>query len=205
MKGNTVQLKQETRYPWGGKVRISVDPEFSNEFAVHLRIPGWARNKPVPGNLYRYLQKHKDEVTVRVNGKTVGLDIKKGFVQIRRIWKKGDKIDLDLPMPIRRVVSHENVKGNRGKVALERGPVVYCAEWVDNGGIVNDLVIPDDGILRAGFLKDVLNGIVVIRGKIPSKISGTEEFQKARDFTAIPYYAWSHRGEGEMMTWLRRK
>jgi DUF1680 family protein len=114
-----------------------------------------------------------------------------GFAVMRRRWQSGDVVELHLPLPVRRVVSHEKVAANAGRVALERGPLVYCVEEVDNGGSVSQLILPDEAQLQAEFQPDLLHGLTVIH-------------DAERSFLAIPYYAWSHRGEGEMAVWLRR-
>ncbi len=207
MDDNTVRLRQQTRYPWDGDVKITVEPKRSKEFAIYVRIPGWAQNQPVPSDLYRYLNKSRKKVTLKVNDRLIALDIDKGFARIRRKWKKGDVVKLTLPMPIRRVLSHENVKDNAGKTALQRGPIVYCAEWPDNGGRVSNLVLPDDAALRPEYRKDMLNGVTVICGTACGSYSskdGKYTVTKEQDFVAIPYYAWAHRGKGEMAVWLAR-
>ena len=207
MDNNTVQLKQQTRYPWDGDVKITVEPEHSKEFAIHVRIPGWAQNQPVPSDLYRYLNKSRKKVTLKVNGKPLAVDIDKGFARIRRKWKKGDVVELNLPMPIRRVLSHEHVKDNVGRVALQRGPIVYCAEWPDNSGRVSNLILPDDAVLRPEYHKDMLGGVTAIYGTVRALYSSEgedSEVTKEQDFVAIPYYAWAHRGKGEMAVWLAR-
>jgi len=189
MDRNTVQLKQETHYPWDGRVKITVEPKRSAKFAIYVRIPGWALNQPVPSNLYRYLNDTQKKVTLKVNDKPFALDTDKGFARIRRSWKKGDRIELNLPMPIRRVLSHENVKDNVGKVALERGPIVYCAEWPDNSGHVLNLALPDDAPLRSEHRKDMLAGVTVLRGKAKGSYSskdGKYTVTKEQDFVAIP-------------------
>lgn len=205
---NTVRLKQETRYPWDGRTKITIEPENPAEFAIYVRIPGWAQGKPVPSNLYRYLNKSDKKVTLKVNGKPIKLDVEKGFARIRRKWKKGDVIDLNLPMPIRRVLCNEKVKDNIGRVALERGPIVYCAEGVDNGGQALNIVLSDDVELKAEYHKDILGGVTVMSGRacgLYPSADGKVVARKDQDFVAIPYYAWSHRGAGEMAVWLPRK
>jgi hypothetical protein len=188
-------------------VKITVEPKYLSQFTINVRIPGWARNRPVPSDLYRYLSKNEEKVTLKVNDKNILLHVVKGFARVRRTWRKGDKIELHLPMPVRRVLCHEKVQENVGKVALERGPIVYCAEWVDNAGRVLDFVLPDDVALRPEYRKDMLDGITVIRGEIPLVVGGGERQAGAKErqgFVAIPYYAWAHRGAGEMAVWLKR-
>ena len=201
---NTIALKQDTRYPWDGKVKITIEPEHSRRFAINIRIPGWAQNRPMPADLYRYLNKSDEKVTLKVNGKPVHPDMDKGFARIRRKWKKGDVVELNLPMPIRRVLAHEKVKDNVGRAAIERGPVVYCFEGADNPQGVANLVLPTDVKLKTEFRSDLLGGIVTIKGsgKIyqsqPKKRPPVQDIEVA----AIPYYAWAHRGKSPMAVWL---
>jgi hypothetical protein len=208
IEGNPVHIKQETRYPWDGNVRITINPEESARFTVRVRIPGWAQNRPVPSDLYRYASKRYDIVALKVNGKTrTGLNMEKGFARINRRWRKGDVIELNLPMPVRRVLCHENVRANRRRVALERGPVVYCAEWPDNHGHVMNIVLPDDEELTSEYRKDMFNGVTVVRAKalaLDYADDGHTVSKKEHSLTAIPYYAWAHRGAGEMAVWLAR-
>jgi DUF1680 family protein len=202
MEARTVRIRQETLYPWDGAVKITIDPDKSEEFDVYVRIPCWAQGHPIPSDLYEYLNESADEMALRVNGEPVPLNLEAGFARIHSTWKQGDVIELDLPMPIRRIVANENVAEDRGKVALERGPIVYCAEWTDNGGHVLNLILPDTAPLKAEYRKDMLNGVVVVGGRALALSSNGKSVQ--HDFVAIPYYAWSNRGEGQMAVWLRR-
>ncbi len=195
MDKHTVHITQETNYPWDGKVVITVNPEKSGQFDVLVRLPGWTRNQPVPSDLYRYVRESNEKVRLSVNGKPHSLKTDKGYVRISRKWKKGDAITLDMPMPIRRVLSHEKVEENAGRVAIERGPVVYCAEWVDNKGEALELVLPDNVALEVERREDMFDGINLIRGALGDGAS----------IKLIPYYAWSHRGRGEMNVWLKRQ
>lgn len=191
MGSNTVRLEQQTRYPWDGDVKIIVEPKRSGKFTICVRIPGWARNEAFPSNLYRFLNESYEKVTLKVNGEPVEVNIDKGFASISRKWKKNDIIQLNLPMPIRRVVSHPNVKDNTGRTAIQRGPVVYCFEQVDNPQGVSKLVLPAEAKLQTQYHDDLLGGVVTIKGE-----------GKNIDVVAIPYYAWAHRGKGEMAVWL---
>jgi len=196
MDKTIVMLSQEANYPWDGKVVIKVDPKTSQKFAVRIRIPGWALGKPVPSDLYRYADENTEKVTLKINSESIDINMDKGYAVINREWSKGDVIELDLPMPIRRVRANEKVKDDLNKVALVRGPLVYCAEWVDNDGRVLEMVIPDDAEFKTEYRKDLFNGVTVITGNVLDR-SGKE-----RKLTVIPYYAWSHRGPGEMAVWL---
>jgi DUF1680 family protein len=206
-EGQMLRIKQETSYPWDGKVVITVDPEKSKRFAISLRIPGWVRNQPVPSDLYRYLDTSDQKATIQVNGEPFDTALDQGFVRIDRRWKKGDTLSLDFPMPVHRVLSHESVEADQGRVALERGPVVYCAEWVDNQGYVSDLVLDDGSALTPQKRDDLFNGVVVLNGKAEAlkyDKDGKTVLKNEQEFTAIPYYAWAHRGPGEMEVWLAR-
>jgi len=208
LNNTRILVIQETKYPWEGQVRIRLEPESEKKFIVHVRIPGWALEQPVPSDLYHFIDSSDEAPTLMVNGETIPLSMNKGYVPIQRTWKGGDTIELNLPMPVRRVESHPEVKENKGKIALVRGPVVYCAEWPDNAGHVSNLVLSDDAELSIEYRANLLNGITVIKGQALA-LSGTEDETTIRreiqDFTAIPYYAWAHRGPGEMAVWLSRK
>ncbi|MBI2924133.1 MAG: glycoside hydrolase family 127 protein [Verrucomicrobia bacterium] len=200
VKGQTVKLTQETRYPWDGRVKITVAPERTAEFAIKVRIPGWVLGEVVPSDLYRYADPLPGKITLKVNGKSVGLKVDKGFARVERTWKNGDVIEFDLPMAPRRVLANEKVKEDAGRVALERGPIVYCVEAVDHGGSVTQLALPDAAKFTPEFRADLLGGVTVLRGEALAKRSdGTN---KKVALTAVPYYAWNHRGPGEMAVWL---
>jgi DUF1680 family protein len=196
---SSIEVTQTTNYPWDGKIEIRIDPETSMTFAVKIRIPGWALGKPVPSDLYHYLEVKPDQYTLSVSGESAQSELRKGYATIQRKWSPGDVIELNLPMPVRRVQAHERVKDGIGKVALERGPIVYCAEWADNGGKVLDLVIPDEAQFKIEHREDLLGGITIILGDVLNETGQTKQL------TAIPYYAWSHRGAGEMAVWLERR
>jgi len=196
---NPVEIEQVTHYPWDGKVIIKVNPDKKEKFTVNIRIPGWALENPLPGDLYHYLKSSKKPVSLKINGKTITQKIKKGFAGITRKWSKGDQIELNLPMEVRRVLANEKVEEDLNKVALVRGPLVYCAEGIDNDLHVLDLVIPDNAEFQIEKQPDLLGGVIVIKGSVLDQ-SGNQ-----RELIAIPYYSWSHRGPGEMAVWLKRK
>ena len=204
LPGNTVSLRQQTRYPWDGDVKITVEPQQAGRFAVCVRIPGWAQNRPVPGDLYSYLDTNTEPVLLKVNGKPVAIELVKGYLPIRRTWQKGDTIELNLPMPIRRVVANPNVKDDRGRIAIERGPVVYCLEGADNPKGVTNLILPPEAKLQSEYHGDLLGGIVTItgRGQILQTGQNGKQVVQDIDVVAIPYYAWAHRGMNEMAVWV---
>ncbi len=203
--GRKVKLVQETRYPWDGAVRITVRPDREGPLSIRVRVPGWARGEAVPSDLYRYADASDAKATLRVNGQALVPTLEKGYARLDRRWKTGDVIELGLPMPVRRVVAHPSVEADQGRVALQRGPLVYAAEWPDNaGGKVRNLLLPDDATLSSQFRPDVLNGVQVVTGRAVAlaydakgKVTRHEQ-----DFTAIPYYAWANRGPGEMLVFI---
>jgi DUF1680 family protein len=235
LDGQVVTIKQETRYPWDGNVALTVEPEQKEEFTLSVRIPGWARSRPVPTDLYAYPERGEAAPFIRVNGKSVAIDMDKGFARVRRVWTKGDRVEVVLPMEPRRVTAHALVKDDAGLVAVERGPLVYCAEAADNGGRALNLVLPDGAALRPVERTDLFGGIVILAGEAlaadPSAVTragGTEALDAAADdeeeappasrralalgaalkphpLVLIPYFAWAHRGDGEMAVWLFKR
>ena len=208
LKLQKVGIRQETQYPWDGSIKITVSPETPAEFAINIRIPGWAVGQPVPGDLYRFQGKGEEAVLIRVNGAEVPVELSQGYVQLQRTWNSGDVIEVSFAMPVRRVLANPEIKADAGKTALERGPIVYCVEWPDNGGRVNNLVLEDSVPLIAERRDNLLNGVTIIKGEaialFKGKKSGSAVARK-QSFIAIPYYAWAHRGEGEMSVWLARE
>jgi DUF1680 family protein len=199
--GNTaVRIEQRTDYPWHGKIRIKVTPERSGQFTLKLRLPGWARNKVLPGDLYEFADTLDGKAAVRLNGEEVPYAVDRGYATMTRIWEPGDSVAVDFPMNIRRVEANRKVKDDENLIALEYGPLVYCVEGIDNDDRVSGISLPDNAVLKLERRMDLLNGVNVIVGDVP-----TGDGRVARRFTAIPYYAWSNRGEGTMKVWLARE
>jgi DUF1680 family protein len=192
--GRPIILTQETRYPWDGAVKLTLSLEAPGPFELALRVPGWARGEAMPTDLYRFLDGGDERPGLKVNGETVAIDLREGYARLRRDWKDGDAVELTLPMPVRRIVANDAVAEDRGRVALQRGPVVYAVEGVDNVERVFDLVIPDAASFAVEFRPDLLNGVAVITGSAAA----------GRPFLAVPYYAWANRGPGQMLVWLPR-
>jgi DUF1680 family protein/peptidoglycan/xylan/chitin deacetylase (PgdA/CDA1 family) len=184
-----VRVRQDTKYPWDGAVSVAVDIDKPRTFAVHLRVPAWL-GTGVPGGLYTFRDASRAPVKVTVNGKAVPLKVVRGFATISRTWKRGDIVRLDLPMPVRRVASDNRITDNIGKIAIQRGPIVYALEGVDNGGKVLNATLTD-GPLTHEFKPALLGGVEVIKG------AGAQG-----PLTFVPYYAWDNRGAGEMAVWI---
>ena len=207
LSGTNVRITQETRYPWEGKVRLTVHPERAGNFAVLVRIPEWARNIALPSDLYRYMDSSAEKPALSVNGAPVAITLEHGYARFERTWKAGDVIELNLPMPVRRVLAHDQVRDDRGRVALERGPLVYCVEWPDNGGSALNLVIPDHSVLKGEYRPGFLNGVEAITGRVQAVVRGKDGVSARivpHNLVAIPYYSWANRGMGEMTVWIAR-
>ncbi|NQU23941.1 MAG: glycoside hydrolase family 127 protein [Candidatus Nealsonbacteria bacterium] len=211
MPGGKVAIRQTSGYPFDGKVTLRIDPAPGRDgpgqpFALKLRIPTWAREQFVPGKLYRYVDKLRPQWTLRVNGEKTEPELVKGFATIRRRWKPGDTVELDLPMPIRYNVTVDEVEANRDRIAVTRGPLVYCAEQADNGGEkVQRFFIPEPAKadeIRTEVVEDgLLKGIV--RASVPAVEIIGEEIREST-VKLIPYYAWNNRGAESMVVWMPR-
>ena len=188
--GRDVTLTQDTMYPWYGGVCITVDENKAGTFTLRLRIPGWARGEVVPSDLYAFADQRPDGYRIRVNGEDVQGTLDKGYFCITRAWKPGDQVDVEFRMEPRFVRAHEAVEADRGRLAVERGPLVYCAEWPDNEGDVLEAEVSASDELQVESRRDLLGGIQVIRDG---------------DLTLIPYYAWCHRGPGHMQVWMKER
>lgn len=200
-----VTIVQTTRYPWNGHIRLSVTPSTTGCFAVRIRIPGWVMGQPVSSDLYCYESIVDPNYEITVNGEFVCPSIEKGYAVIERTWKEGDIIDIELPMPVNRVRCHPNVQDNRGRVAVERGPLVYCVEGIDHADKALNLVLSPDTLLVPQHNDALLGGITVLKGKGLFLLQGQDgevPSSHSTEITMIPYYAWCHRGSGEMAVWL---
>ena len=203
-KNGNVRLAQTTAYPWSGDVKIEVAPDKADAaLTLMIRIPEWAQGRPLPGGLYVYEGEAASSPTVKVNGETVSYQLEKGYAAIGRTWKAGDIVEMSLPMPVRLVRANDNIAADAGRIAVERGPLVYAAEFADNAGDVSNLLFNPAEPLTAEFRTDLLNGVTVITGKANAyRMKGGRETVEAVDLTLIPYYAWAHRGRGAMAVWL---
>ncbi|MBF9238538.1 glycoside hydrolase family 127 protein [Hymenobacter sp. BT683] len=205
VQNKPVRLTQANNYPWNGDLKFTVDQASTSDFNLLVRIPGWARDEAIPSDLYRFAQPSSAKVVIKVNGKPVAYQLKNGYAVLTRKWKKNDVVDMSLPMETRTVVAHPNVQDNVGKVALQRGPVIYCAEWKDNDGKATNIIVPTGTAFTAAFKPDVLNGITELTATVPVvKVDGASNTISTvkQTLTAIPYYAWANRGKGEMTVWF---
>ncbi len=201
-----VKITQKANFPWDGKVDITVEPESRGRFDVKIRIPGWALNEALPGGLYKFTDQNNEPVKIALNGVDVVVTPVDGYVVISRNWKAGDKISLDIPMPVRKVVADEKIKEDRNKMAVQRGPVIYAAEWPDNnnGNILN-ITVKSDADFTTEFIPELLEGTQIIKTKgyqTKRILNGKIELLGEEVVTLIPYALWNNRGAGQMMVWL---
>jgi DUF1680 family protein len=205
VNGKALNIIQQNNYPWDGGLAFTVNPASAMDMNLKIRIPGWARNEAVPSDLYSYQQTSNSKVEIKLNGKPVEYIVQNGYAIISKKWKAGDKVDVTLPMEVRRVVANTQIKEDIGKVSLQRGPIMYCAEWADNGGKTSNLIIPASTTFQPEFNAGLLNGVTVLKGNVKQvnvDASGENVSTASKELVAIPYYSWANRGKGEMMLWF---
>jgi len=204
VSGKKVSLTQTTEYPWEGTIQIDVAPKSKQHFALKIRIPGWVQGNVVPSDLYSYTDNKQLSYEVKVNGNTMTGQIDKGYFTVERDWKKGDKVEIHLDMESRTVKANYKVEADRGKIAVERGPIVYCAEWPDNDFSVLSVFMNRKPEFTVEKKPDILHGIYQLNTTAQT-LSYTEKGKLMTEdviLSMIPYYAWAHRGNGEMAVWL---
>lgn len=203
VKGSNVNIRQITKYPFEGNVRFEISPDKPENFTLNLRIPTWAGEQFVPGELYNYINENETPVEIKLNGKTVKPEMKNGFACISRKWKNGDVVELALPLSVNYNTSIELVEENRNRVAITRGPLVYCAEEIDNGDAVLNFAVAEPSsaseIRENIFSEGELANIVQV--SVPA-IHFTSEGNAESSLKLVPYFAWNNRGQGAMAVWL---
>ena len=204
VEGKKVTLAQTTEYPWNGDIRVAVTPKGKQDFTLKIRIPGWVQGEVVPSNLYTFTDNKQLAYAVKVNGEPVESKLDKGYFSIDRQWKKGDVVDVHFDMEPRTVKANSKVEADRGKISVERGPLVYCAEWPDNDFSVLSVFMNRKPEFTVERKPELLYGIDEL--KTQAQTLGYDEtgrlVTKDVTLTLIPYYAWAHRGTGEMAVWL---
>ncbi|SEM63352.1 hypothetical protein SAMN05216436_10650 [bacterium A37T11] len=214
LKGSNVTLVQKTAYPWEGSVSITISPDREKSFGIHLHIPGWAINQPIPGNLYYVegenggIQPSKKAIEIFVNGKPTDFEMADGYAVIHKVWKKGDHVELRLPMEVKRLKALDSVRQDSGRVALQRGPIVYCLEGTDNPKGVFNLILKANTPLVPQWEPNLLGGVYTITGKAidANPPSGENTIAASNEpFKAIPYFAWANRGVSPMQVWMPEK
>lgn len=198
-----ILLEQETGYPWNGDIRLKIT-QGNQDFTMKLRIPGWVRGNVLPGDLYSYVDNQKPAYQISVNGQTVESDVNDGYLSIARKWKKGDVVEVHFDMIPRIVKANPKVEADHGRVAVERGPIVYCAEWPDNRFNVHSILLNQHPQFKVTDKPELLYGIrqITTNAQALSYDKTGKLVTKDVELTLIPYYAWAHRGEGDMEVWL---
>jgi DUF1680 family protein len=210
MDNNEVAVKMETNYPLDGKVKINIDPVKAISFALHIRKPGWCSGTAVPGNLYNYnaVDAISSPISIAVNGKPTYAVEENGYYIINRTWKKGDVIEYVMSMKVKQVVSREEIKTNQGRIALQRGPLVYCIEGADNDGKALNMIFPGNTDIKEEPYTVLNEKVVALKMNLPvvtinADGLGLQTIKK--DIIAIPYYTWCNRGKNQMQVWLPQK
>ncbi len=205
LNGQEIGIKTNTEYPLNGKIKIEISANGQNSFALHIRKPGWSDNTVVPGGLYHYAMVNKTEPSLMINGKTVSASLVNGYYVIERKWKKGDIVEYRIPMPIQRIQAQEVLKEDQQRIAIQRGPLVYCVEGADNGGKAWNILFPDNASIvekPMQVLDEKVIGLSAILPSLQINAAGTQAQTVLKEVIAIPYYTWCNRGSNQMQVWF---
>ncbi|MBC7849233.1 MAG: glycoside hydrolase family 127 protein [Chitinophagaceae bacterium] len=204
-----VNLKMETNYPWDGNVKLNVDPVKKGKFKIYVRVPGWSKAQPVPGDTYSAnFSVIQMLLPVMVNGKNLSYEMENGYIVLDREWKKGDVVQFSFNMNPHLVSSRKEIKQNEDRVAIQRGPLVYCVEGIDNDSKAWNIIIPSGTDFKPTNMKVIDESVVALEANVPVvtvSADGSSISTANKKITAIPYYAWANRGRNEMQIWLPTK
>lgn len=207
---NEVAVKMETNYPLDGKVKLTIDPAIKGKFALHFRVPAWFQDKIVPGDLYRSVGDgaHLSDLSLKMNGKPARYNYENGYAVVEAEWKKGDVVDIDFPMEVRMIAAKDSLKQDNNRIAIQRGPLVYCIEGADNDNKAWNIIVPENTSFKAIPYKILTENVIALQAELPVlsvNENGTEVKTEKKKITAIPYYTWANRGKNEMQLWLPTK
>lgn len=197
LNGTALEVVQKTDYPWNGNIGVTLNLNKAKDFTVKIRIPGWARNEPISGDLYQFQDENSSVPTLKINNVQVKYDLIKGYAVLKQTWKKGDVISLELPMSPRKVIANTQLLDDKNRIAIQRGPMVYCAEGIDNAGSVLSINLGEKATLKDSYETGILNGTEMIK----THTIETDGSQ-GREIKLIPYFLWNNRGGSEMAVWL---
>ena len=203
--GKRIDMSQKTSYPWEGNIELTVTPESKQEFSIMLRIPGWVDNRPVPSDLYTYMNADEKKIVIKINGEVQNAPIEKGYAVLARKWEPGDVIQLTLPMEVHKNKANDKVEADINHLSVERGPIVYCAEFADHNGAVLNYVLKSGAEFAVSPAPALFDGVNLLKGHVDRVVADKnyEVIKSVKDsLTLIPYYARSHRGNGEMTVWF---
>ncbi|MFD1817898.1 hypothetical protein SAMN04515674_101238 [Pseudarcicella hirudinis] len=208
LKSGEVAVQLQTNYPWNGLVKLNVSPKKKSRFIVSFRIPGWVNEQSIAGDLYHYTEISKEKPVIKVNGKEIDYTVEKGYAKIDREWNAGDEVSVNLPMEIRKITARNEVKADNDRLAVQRGPLVYCVEGADNEGKVSNIILPEKTIFSPENQEVAGESVVALKASVPSliiSVDGQNVQTVNRNITAIPYYTWCNRGANQMQVWLPAK
>ncbi|WP_448699094.1 glycoside hydrolase family 127 protein [Mucilaginibacter sp. AW1-3] len=191
VKNQPVKITQQNSYPWSGALAFVIDPAKAEQFTLKIRIPGWVQNQAIPSDLYSFENGKAQNVVVKLNGKPVKYTMQNGYAVISKVWNKNDRVEVNLPMEVKKVIANQLVKDDIGKVAVQRGPIVYCAEWKDNAAKISNVALPQNAVFKPEFDQSLFNGVTVLKSEVAHE-----------KLTLIPYCDWANRGKGEMQVWF---
>ncbi|HRX94742.1 MAG TPA: glycoside hydrolase family 127 protein, partial [Chitinophagaceae bacterium] len=210
LKTGNVNVKMETNYPWEGNVKMMIDPVKKAKFKLYVRLPGWYFNKIVPGDLYRTGGDDgvPDHFSFLLNGKAVTDKYENGYAVIETEWKKGDVLELNFPMEVKQLMARDELKQDSNRIAIQRGPIVYCVEGADNNGKAWNIIVPENTVFETIDYKVQDEHIKALTAEVPVITVGDDGVSlqtEKKKITAIPYYTWANRGRNEMQVWLSTK
>ena len=210
LKSGNVGVKMETNYPWEGKVKLMIDPVKKSRFKIYFRLPGWYFDKVVPGELYTTGSDDgvPDHYSFILNDKAVTNKYENGYAIVESEWKKGDVLELDFPMEAKLIYSRSELKQNTNRIAIQRGPIVYCIEGADNNGKAWNVIIPENTSFETIDYKVLDEPVKALTAEVPVvtvAADGLSLKTEKKKIIAIPYYTWANRGKNEMQVWLPTK
>jgi DUF1680 family protein len=204
MGKDTISLSQTTDYPWDGKIEITFEKPSRQSLDLMVRIPAWATGQVVPSDLYHFVDSTSEPVLFHLNGKKVEPEVTKGYAHFRKHWKEDDKVQISIPMPVRKVVANQEIESDRGKIAYQRGPLVYCFQDKENNDAwMFDRYVPQNEKAHFQFEEDLQGGIVTLTmNGYKLVVSGEDTTVERAKLKAIPYYAWNNQGAANMLVWM---
>ena len=209
VNGN-VNVRMETNYPWDGKVKLNIDPVKKSKFKIYIRVPEWYSNKVAWGELYTTTDDGGEPVhlSYTLNGKIINSNYENGYVVVEHKWTKGDILELNFPMEVKIIKARVELKQNEGRIALQRGPIVYCVEGADNNGKAWNIIVPENTKFESIDYKVLDESVKALTANVPVVTvseDGTLLKTEKQKIIAIPYYTWANRGKNEMQVWLPTK
>lgn len=200
-----IAVRMQTNYPWEGKVRLTVEPNKRITKTLRIRIPGWVQEQSIAGGLYSFQNKNNTPATITVNGENVQYQIEDGYAIVQKTWRKGDVVEITLPMEVQLVTGRKEIKQTNDRIAIQRGPLVYCVEGTDNNGKAWNIVMPANTVFSSTNFAVSTEQVIALKAEVPVVTvseDGLNVQTEKKTITAIPYYTWANRGQSQMQVWL---